>query len=769
MLTNNIETCKKLSLFFFFLMINAYASLAIAVCDSTNYRYANSSNRIYISGAADCTLSDISQLANVDLLENVDPSRNIWLLKASLILQEGSKLTLHGSQIGGDVDELRLLSNNNPVKIIRINARWGEIDIDTTSIISWDEQAGQPDNIASNQRSYIHVQSFLDGNTPRESRMDIRNSEISFLGYLAAESYGLVWKVVGSQPGIYDLVDVFGNVTDNYIHDNYMGFYSFGAFAMQIERNEIANNLSYGIDPHDDSDELVIADNKSHHNGNHGIICSKRCNDLTITNNESYSNTGHGIMLHRDTNYTLVENNNVHHNTDNGIAVFESHFNTIRNNQVDSNRHGIRLSLGSHDNVIENNSVSNNSQNGLYTFKGTNPPATTDGRPSDNVFRNNSVNNNKRGVEFKESDHNIVEMNQFSGTTDFRFISGIDNIIANNTYTETLSVKTTGDNAQSGSTIIETDSTTAVELNDFGTTELTNAGGRIFQPDANGWVNVVGPSGTSLTLTAGVVGTSTLVTARNFWVAPASGEVQIRNLDWDVDRRTWDSAVGAGSPNVTYRIGDLIANSAYNVFKGSTLLLTVNANQNREISFTDSINSAGATYQVLGAGSSVSLDVEAIDDSYVRGGSFANSNFGSGTQMEFKFASEEYNRQAFFKFDVAGIDSNVSEVKLQLRGKLSRAGSVQSVIAQVADSSWSENSITWNNKPSIGSPIDTITINGTAFADYEIDVTNYVKNALQNGNDSISLAIYNEQSSTAVSKASTKESSEGGPHLFFVY
>ena len=393
-----------------------------AVCTEANVRWASSSNSVYLTGPVTCTLAQldalVSQHAPLDL---VDEANQIWLLGANLRMEDGAMLQLYGSDIGGEVNELRLKSNNtaDPHNIVFIRADWGTIDIQNTRITSWDESAAGPDTeYTTYGRSFIHVRSRLDadGVTAHESRMDIKNSEIAYLGYAAAESYGLTWKVSGNDQDLFDKVDVHGDVVNSYIHHNYFGAYTYGAYGMNWVGNEVSDNIQYGIDPHDDSDHLVIENNYVHHNGNHGIICSKRCDQLTIRGNTSTLNAGNGIMLHRETNDSLVENNEVTNNADSGIAIFDSYRNTVRNNTATNNGKGIRLSVGSAENFIEGNNFSSNSQYGIYFYQGSDSPTQGDGRPKNNQFVGNAINNNGvYAIKLKEADNNIFDGNDFIG------------------------------------------------------------------------------------------------------------------------------------------------------------------------------------------------------------------------------------------------------------------------------------------------------------------------------------------------------------------
>ncbi len=388
-----------------------------ATCGPKDVRWASSSNRVYVTGDVTCTLSDLAVLEPHAGIKPVEGQEHTWLLGSNVVLKGGARLDLVGSGLGGDVDELRLKSNNNGEanSIVYIRAHWGEINIKGTKIISWDESAGGPDTeYGTYGRSYIQARSYLDGSEARESRLDIIDSEIGHLGYYGAEAYGLSWKVLGKTKGIYDQVNVYGDVTGSHIHHNYFGAYTYGAQDMNWLNNEIDNNVVYGLDPHDDSDRLVIKNNSVHDNGYHGIIGSRRCDHLVISDNESYGNGGNGIMLHRHTDEAVVENNKVYGNGDSGIAVFDSHRNVIRNNFLEGNEKGMRFSVGSSDNIVEGNQVLNSTKYGFYFYKGSDLPATGDGRLRRNVFEGNNVKGSGiNGIKLGEGEENVFTNNDF--------------------------------------------------------------------------------------------------------------------------------------------------------------------------------------------------------------------------------------------------------------------------------------------------------------------------------------------------------------------
>ena len=310
-----------------------------------DYRWSTGSYRIYITGPGSASLSDVKTFLPKAPLEQVSPG--VWHLRANLVVEQGARLVLYGTKIGGDVNQLRLQSNNNGTNyaVINILADWGNIDIRSTSITSWDDAVNGPDTEQYGlNRAFIRIRSTLgeDGVTPHESRMDILDSDVGYLGSHDAEAYGLVWKVLeakdpnhrpyGALTNLYGLVNVYGNILRSRLHHNYFGMYSFGAYGMQMLDNEVDHNVGYGFDPHDDSDYLVIERNNVHHNGAHGIIASQRCNNIIIRNNISWNNGHNGIMLHRYCDDSLIEGNRSFGNGDSGIALFDNYRTIVRGN-----------------------------------------------------------------------------------------------------------------------------------------------------------------------------------------------------------------------------------------------------------------------------------------------------------------------------------------------------------------------------------------------------------------------------------------------------
>lgn len=563
-------------------------------CEPANIRYASSGNRIYVENGGSCTLSEIdsliiskySSVSPNQLLEQTAPAQ--WLLKAEILIEDGSTLALHGTSVGGDVNLLRLLSRNGSQPYhVKIQARHGIVEIVDSVITSWDTVAAGPDTQQSNGRAYIHVNSLKESGIVKESRMDIIDSEIAYLGYNAAESYGLVWKVRGgeSNHAIYDEVEVYGEIRNSYIHHNYMGMYSFGAFGLLIDNSEFAFNTSYGIDPHDDSDELVITNNNVHDNGNHGIICSRRCNNLVITGNHSYRNR-HGIMLHRETNDSLIDGNVVYDNEECGIAVFESHNNIISNNVFSGNQHGVRFSLGSHDNLVESNTIEDNIENGIYQFAGSDPPETTNGRPANNVFRENLVRNNGKLMKLRESDNLQLVNNVFEGATDVEIYNSTNILMEGNTHLfASLNIRVDGDSTQPSSVKVELYEPASVKLTANVSLELFTRTGQLLDATENSdqvTFTQVSENGASYTegtllLNSAIIGSSTTVTPQPFQVSVPAGSIQISGFSFSNQTAKWKAMALDEWPLVTYAIGNLTSGADYQLSRDNNPISTLTA------------------------------------------------------------------------------------------------------------------------------------------------------------------------------------------------
>lgn len=372
------------------------AMLLAAPAGAATVRYDRAQNLIVVDQGAVVTLTTLKAILPEAPIQRVDEKRRIWLLGANVLLTTGSTLRLHGSRVGGDVDELRLKSDNGAsASFVALTADHGTFDIRATRVTSWDATVNGPDVQHENGRAFIRARSRMRSMMliPLQSRMDIVDSEIAHLGYNANESYGLSWKVVAPEPFVFEYVRVYGNVLRSNIHDNYFGLYAFGGRAMEWRGNRVHHNVQYGLAPHTRSDDLRIEDNDVHENGNHGITVRQHCARVVIRNNRVWANGESGITLHRGSNGGLIAENQVFHNSETGIIVYASSGVTVRSNVVRDNAHiGVQLAMGASNNRIQGNEIRGNGFYGLFVGKGRGKARDGgDGQPRGNLISNNRI------------------------------------------------------------------------------------------------------------------------------------------------------------------------------------------------------------------------------------------------------------------------------------------------------------------------------------------------------------------------------------------
>jgi parallel beta-helix repeat protein len=337
----------------------------------------------------------------------VEQSPGVWLIKANVIISTTARLEATNATI----TELRL--DSPPLSAYNITAkRGGHLLIDGIKVSAWED--GALDTNITNQRSYLLA---LEG-----GRMDIRNSEVSHLGWADGEPSGLSWRK--RRTSADPTTGATGSIVNSNIHDNYFGMYSFEAYNVDISDSEVHDNISYGIDPHDDSREFDVFNNKVYNNGKHGIIFSRDCKNNRIYDNEVYNNLQHGIMLDRGTNNNEVYGNTVYGNQD-GIAIFQSSNNLIRDNFIHHNRRGIRINATfdaddrfddvSTNNEVRNNRIEDNTEHGIYLYA----------RADRNLIGGNQILRSTTNGIYIKSGGNRIQNNQIlSGTVGINIRGG---------------------------------------------------------------------------------------------------------------------------------------------------------------------------------------------------------------------------------------------------------------------------------------------------------------------------------------------------------
>lgn len=290
------------------------------------------------------TLSDIAAATSPDLFEMT--AAGVYLARVPVLVKHSATLVIDR--------QVRRLKLSRQGGAFLVND--GRLFIVDSELIAWDEQRQAPARYVSKKSFRPFLVSWGGSQTY------LINSRFISLGYGASKSYGISFSqyskgskrhLVRSRPT--------GWIIDSHFDDLLYGFYCYEADDVAIIGSTYANNIVYGIDPHDRSERLIIAKNTAYGTKErHGIIVSREVNNSWIFDNESFDNTGSGIMLDRQSTGNVVANNKVHGNGSDGVTVYESPKNLLyANESIGNHAHGFRVRNSVGIKLYENIAVAN--------------------------------------------------------------------------------------------------------------------------------------------------------------------------------------------------------------------------------------------------------------------------------------------------------------------------------------------------------------------------------------------------------------------------
>lgn len=298
---------------------------------------------IFIEGGY-VTPQDIAKALPDSQFSEVKPG--VYLARLPIVVAQGA--TLH---VGKDTKDLRLSQERGSFMV-----NDGQLFFTDTKLTAWREA----DNGPASFRSGSEFRPFLV--SWGGSELYVSGSVFTSLGYSNSKSYGV--SITQYTPGMQARLkraEPTGWLIDSEFVDHWYGFYCYEAENVVIKGNTYRDNIVYGIDPHDRSHGLIIAENTVFGTKKkHGIIISREVDDSWIINNKSYDNKLSGIVLDRNSVRNLVAYNEVYQNQSDGITIYESSDNLLWGNRVLNNaRHGIRLRNSTNIRLYENISAAN--------------------------------------------------------------------------------------------------------------------------------------------------------------------------------------------------------------------------------------------------------------------------------------------------------------------------------------------------------------------------------------------------------------------------
>jgi poly(beta-D-mannuronate) C5 epimerase len=340
--------------------------------------YDAAENTIVIN--CNASFLDVVQAINdPEILEEQEEEGGQYLLNANLQVNDGVTFAMTANDDGG-LQYLKITGANG----IIVN---GRIEISGIIITSWDTETDSPvsqTDTGSVPRAFINLRISEGG--------FIEDSEVAYLGYAAPPRRGIDLGESTDGPS-HDFA-----IRNSRIHDNWMGFYSAGAYNITIDGNEFFSNIKYAVDPHTGTHNMTVSNNKVYNNKDIAVICSLDCYDIIFEGNEVYNNAGSGLMFSRATHDSTIRNNLIYNQYESAypISISESQNNEIYGNDISNSTTGI--------------SVHNPVQ------------LDEDGMSSDNRIYNNTFDGVQNAIRAVTSSDNTFSNNIFGNVTDFHYI-----------------------------------------------------------------------------------------------------------------------------------------------------------------------------------------------------------------------------------------------------------------------------------------------------------------------------------------------------------
>ncbi len=181
-----------------------------------------------------------------------------------------------------------------------------------------------------------------------------------------------------------------------------------------------------------------------------------------------------------------------------------------------------------------------------------------------------------------------------------------------------------------------------------------------------------------------------------------------------------------------------------------------------------STNNGGFTDSVLvkvnpPAGSGITI-LNPIADSYIKGGSDKNKNFGTKETIQVKNGNgSTFDRKSLLKFNVSLTDT-IASASLRLYGKNNNGNKVIPIsVFGLADDSWIETEVTWQNAltdSKLTPELGIIDLDGS-IGYREIDVTAYINAEITAADSSVSFLLENITKDSDIVIFQSKETTTG--------
>ncbi|WNW13544.1 mannuronan 5-epimerase AlgG [Pseudomonas sp. DTU_2021_1001937_2_SI_NGA_ILE_001] len=290
------------------------------------------------------SLQDVARQVPKQFLSEVSPG--VYVARLPILVKDSGIL-----EIDKRTRELRLSQEKGSFLVSE-----GKLLITQSQLNGWSESRNGPATF----RKPSEFRPFLL--TWGGSETWIANTKMASLGYDQSKSYGVsISQYTPNTAKVLNRPEPTGWIIDSEFSDLWYGFYCYETRDFVIKGNTYRDNIVYGIDPHDRSHGLIIAENTVHGTKKkHGIIISREVDRSFIFRNKSYDNKLSGVVLDRNSVGNIVAYNDIYQNHTDGITLYESGDNLLWGNRVVANRrHGIRVRNSTNIKLYENFAMAN--------------------------------------------------------------------------------------------------------------------------------------------------------------------------------------------------------------------------------------------------------------------------------------------------------------------------------------------------------------------------------------------------------------------------
>lgn len=175
----------------------------------------------------------------------------------------------------------------------------------------------------------------------------------------------------------------------------------------------------------------------------------------------------------------------------------------------------------------------------------------------------------------------------------------------------------------------------------------------------------------------------------------------------------------------------------------------------------------------IGSNPGQTINLPAQQDAYVRDGTNAGTTFGTtdAANLITKVAPAgqlNNNRETYLTFDLSSVSGTVTAATLKIFGHTESTSDANVAVGAYAVSSttWTESTITWNNKPAGASAaLATATVTDATGRYYNWNITSYIQSEMAAGRTKVSFVLKNQQETSGRLLWNSKETGSNAPQL----